>query len=148
MEVKNELTVPRDLMEDFFKLLDRQTDEKLPANMLMAFLGLFELAHILNMVHGSMPIQEAMQRSQQVSSLKDNLLNMLSSQGGADLPLAEMASMLGGKNPAALMSLLKMLAGPHPGAPPPAPDPLRPPVSAEGKKPVDDARKISNPNSK
>jgi hypothetical protein len=135
-------------MEDFFKLLDRQTEEKLPANMLMAFLSLYELAHILNVANGATPIRDAMQRSQQASSLKDNLLNMLSSQGGAELPLAEMAGMLGGKNPAALITLLKMLAGPNPGAPPSAPGPLRPLTGHEAKKLPEDARQTGNQNSK
>jgi hypothetical protein len=142
---KHELAAPRDLTEGFFRLLDRQTEEKLPANMLLAFLALYEMIHILDMAHGSVP---AAQRFQQISPLKDGLLKMLSSTTGADLPLMEMASMLGGKNPLALLDLLKMSAGPSPEITPSATDPNRSSISPEVKKPGEDVRKISTPSSR
>ncbi|KKM09323.1 hypothetical protein SY88_19340 [Clostridiales bacterium PH28_bin88] len=131
-ESKIEPPVNRDTMADFFRLLDRQPEEKLPANTLLALLALYDLSQIISHVAGGAQSD----RKSQAQPLRDALMSMLAGQGNPNMGLNDMARMLDtnpmaamaemarslDRNPAALMSLLSMLAGPGPGgARPPMP---------------------------
>lgn len=109
-----------ELVDKMIKLLDRQTDHKLTPNILLGFLGMFNILSIMSVVHGNAEsgIREITGSSDggKDSTGNQGLTEMLSSlmqgQGSGQPDLMGLLSGLASKkkiNPNLLLSLFSML---------------------------------------
>lgn len=108
-----------DLVDKMVKLLDRQTDHKLNPNILLGFMGMFNLMSIMSVVKSNTEtgVREAIvpadngQAKPQEQSLADGLSSLL--KGGSGQP--DLMGLLGNvaskkkMNPSLMLSLLSML---------------------------------------
>lgn len=116
----NSLESNNDLVDKMVKLLDRQTDHKLSPNVLLGFMGMFNLMSIMSVVKSNAEtgvrdvagvVDNGQQPQPREQSLTDGLASLL--KGGSGQP--DLMGLLGNvaskkkMNPSLLLSLLSML---------------------------------------
>ncbi len=109
----------KDLLDRVLSLLDRQTDHKLSPNMLLGYLGMFNVLSIMSVVHGNLDsgIKEVSAQSdgdenRSGQSAADALSGMMNPQGAGQLDLMGLLSSIAAQkkiNPSLLLSLFNML---------------------------------------
>lgn len=120
-ELLNSQDKGKDLVDKLIKLLDRQTDHKLTPNILLGFLGMFNILSIMSIVHGNKEsgikeITGSSEGSKDGSGgqgLTEALSSLMQGQGsGGQQDLMGLLSGLASKkkiNPSVLLSLFSML---------------------------------------
>ncbi|MHB9095664.1 MAG: hypothetical protein ACYC21_13435 [Eubacteriales bacterium] len=124
MDDLSDLLGPQDkgkhLVDKLMVLLDRQTDHKLTPNLMLGFLGLFNVLSIMSVVHGSPETgfkeitgsTEGNSGAAGQQSLVDTLSGLLKNQGSGQPDLMGLLGGLAAKkkiNPNLLLSLFSML---------------------------------------
>jgi len=119
----------KDLIDRFLNLLERQTDHKLSPNMLLGYLGMFNVLSIMSVVHGSADsnIKEVSGQSESEENLSgqsvnDMLSNIMKPQSAGQPDLMGLLNSIAAKkkiNPNLLLTLFNMLNSQvRPAAPP------------------------------
>lgn len=117
-----------DLLDKLTNLLDRQTDHKMSPNILLGFVGLFNLLSILNLVHGTQGTEiknvssssEGENPTTNAQSMVDTISGMMKGENAGQPDLMGLLGSLASKkkiNPNLLLSLFSMLnnmSGPSP----------------------------------
>lgn len=110
----------KDLVDKLMKLLDRQTDHKLTPNVLLGFMGMFNMLSIMSLVHGDADTgikeisgtSEGSKAGAESQGLTEMLSSMMAGQGSGQPDLMGLLSGLASKkkiNPNLLLSLFSML---------------------------------------
>lgn len=110
----------KDLIDKLMKLLDRQTDHKLTPNLLLGFLGMFNILSVMSIVHGNAEsgIKEVTGSSEGgkdgsgSQGLTEVLSSLMQGQGSGQPDLLGLLSGLASKkkiNPNLLLSLFSMM---------------------------------------
>lgn len=108
-----------DLVDKMVKLLDRQTDHKLNPNVLLGFMGMFNLMSIMSVVKSNVEtgvrdvgVVDNGQSKPQEQSLTDGLASLLKGGGSGQPDLMGLLGSVASKkkmNPSVLLSLMSML---------------------------------------
>ena len=110
----------KDLVDKLIKLLDRQTDHKLTPNILLGFLGMFNILSIMSIVHGNTESgireitgsSEGGKEGSENQGLTEVLTSLMQGQGTGQPDLMGLLGGLASKkkiNPNLLLSLFSML---------------------------------------
>lgn len=112
-----------DLLDKLVNLLDRQTDNKLSPNVMLGFMGMFNLLSIMSVLRGNLDsgmrevpyLAESQDTGSKTPSIQDTLSGVLKNQSGGQGGQTDLMNLLNNIaakkkiNPNLLLSLMSML---------------------------------------